>query len=107
MLLVPNMLRCCLAICFELSGRKVNTFLQIHKIKCSSPAFKYDILYLTVVFMQIQRNIMKKYIIPYFYLVTYGFMIIFAEKYSILDYGAERFDEGEARGAFADSARSG
>lgn len=50
---------------------------------------------------------MKKYIIPYFYLVTYGFMIIFAEKYSILDYGAERFDEGEARGAFADSARSG
>lgn len=57
--------------------------------------------------MQIQRNLRKKYIIPYFYLVAYNFMIIFAEKYSILDYGAERFDEGEARGAFADSAGFG
>lgn len=57
--------------------------------------------------MQIQRNLRKKYIIPYFYLVAYRFMIIFAEKYSILDYGAERFDEGEARGAFADSAGFG
>ena len=50
---------------------------------------------------------MKKYIIPYFYLVAYGFMIIFAEKYSILDYGAERFDEGEARSTFAYSTGFG
>lgn len=34
-------------------------------------------------------------------------MITFAEKYGISDYGAERFDEGEARGAFADSAGLG
>ena len=34
-------------------------------------------------------------------------MIIFAEKYGILDYGVERFDEREARGAFADSAGFG
>lgn len=42
-----------------------------------------------------------------FYLVALDFMSIFAEKYSILDYGAKRFDEGEARGAFADSAGFG
>lgn len=49
----------------------------------------------------------KKYAILYFYLETFSFMIIFVEKYSILDYGAEKFDEGEARGAFAYSAGFG
>lgn len=50
MLLVPNMLRCCLAICFELSGRKVNTFSQIYKIKFLNLTFRYNISYQVLVF---------------------------------------------------------
>jgi hypothetical protein len=48
-----------------------------------------------------------KYTILYFYLVAWGFVIFFAEKYGILDFGAGRFDEGEARGPFAYSAGFG
>lgn len=94
MLLVPNMLRCCLAICFELSGREFNTFSQIYKIKFSNLVLKYDILYLILILVLSYGNLRKRYIILYFYLVSWYFMNIFAEKYSILDYGAERFDEG-------------
>lgn len=50
---------------------------------------------------------MVKYTDLYFYLIAWDFTIIFVEKYSILDCGAERFDEREARGAFADSAGFG
>ena len=42
-----------------------------------------------------------------FILTALDFMFIFAGKYTILDYGVERFDEGVARGAFADSAGFG
>ena len=59
-------------------------------------------------FMYPQGGFIKKSILSYtFYFAAWNVMIIFVEKYCILDYGAERFDERKARGAFADSARLG
>ena len=43
--LLISMLQCCLAICFVLIGRKVNTFSQIHKNKFSRGDKKYYISY--------------------------------------------------------------
>ena len=70
-------------------------------------AFRYDMSYFELCFMHSQGGFIKSILSYTFYFAAWNVMIIFVDKYCILDYGAERFDERKARGAFADSARLG